>query len=347
LIRVHAHAVSTLVGAVPVCDASREPNDTVEGSLLTHSCANEGLRRRDSGAHLLRPLDTAMASTSEWTCCTTELQHPVVCHRHDRFLISVVTGGSGQHQDEEGYLPTMAGDVWMLGPGIGHAYPRVNGALSLINLLVTRKYLEACIKLLAAGFAGDQRVSKFQDPLTTAANQTHHLHLAFVSLAQIERLFGALIAECERNEPNHAVAAGLILQIFGFLDRCPSCSSADGMLGDAPLFSAMQYLQDHYAEPVTSCELAGHCGYSPAYLATKFRRALGMPPSAYLLHVRLQRACALLRTTNRSVGSIALDVGFHDSRYFSTRFTQAMGMSPSTFRLRHGTEELGAPAEST
>ncbi len=72
-----------------------------------------------------------------------------------------------------------------------------------------------------------------------------------------------------------------------------------------------------------------------------------MPPSAYLLQVRLQRACALLRTTNRSVRSIASEVGFHDSRYFATRFSQAMGMSPSTFRLKRGPEELAAVAETT
>ena len=66
----------------------------------------------------------------------TELQHPVEYHQHDRYLISVVTGGSGQHQGDDGYLPTMAGDVWMLEPHTDHAYPRVNGVLSLINLLV-------------------------------------------------------------------------------------------------------------------------------------------------------------------------------------------------------------------
>jgi AraC-like DNA-binding protein len=134
------------------------------------------------------------------------------------------------------------------------------------------------------------------------------------------------------------VAAGLVLQALGLLQVCFTEERDEGIGRDAPLVSAIQYLEDHYAQPVTSCELAAHCGYSPTYLATKFRQALGMAPSTYLLHLRLQHACALLRTTKRSVGSIALDVGFQDSRYFSTRFGQAMGMSPSTFRLRHDAE---------
>jgi AraC-like DNA-binding protein len=100
--------------------------------------------------------------------------------------------------------------------------------------------------------------------------------------------------------------------------------------------TAIQYLVDHYPEPITIDDLACHCGYSPAYLATKFRQCFGLPPTTYLLQLRLQRGCTLLHTTDRSVASIALAVGFRDSRYFATRFGQAMGMTPSAYRFHNG-----------
>ena len=81
-----------------------------------------------------------------------------------------------------------------------------------------------------------------KDLFTTGATPSRHLHLASLSLAQIEGVFDALVVECQGNEPNQAVAGGLILQILGLLQFCPGYSTLVGISGDAQLYSAVQYL---------------------------------------------------------------------------------------------------------
>jgi AraC-like DNA-binding protein len=61
-------------------------------------------------------------------------------------------------------------------------------------------------------------------------------------------------------------------------------------------------------------------------------RAFGESPHAYLLTRRLERAAALLRTTDRSVAEICFSVGLQSVGSFTTSFTPAHGVSPTAYR---------------
>jgi transcriptional regulator GlxA family with amidase domain len=54
-------------------------------------------------------------------------------------------------------------------------------------------------------------------------------------------------------------------------------------------------------EPLGVDDLARAAGFSRAHFSREFRRAFGESPHAYLLTRRLERAAALLRTSDRSV----------------------------------------------
>ncbi|MCQ2051998.1 MAG: helix-turn-helix transcriptional regulator, partial [Bacteroidaceae bacterium] len=55
--------------------------------------------------------------------------------------------------------------------------------------------------------------------------------------------------------------------------------------------------------------------------------------------VRIERAKEMLSKTDRSVFTIAMDVGFTESQYFSTVFKQEVGVTPSQFRANLGINE--------
>ena len=57
-------------------------------------------------------------------------------------------------------------------------------------------------------------------------------------------------------------------------------------------------------EPLSVDDPARAAGLSRAHFSREFRRAFGEPPRAYLFTRRLERAAALLRTTDRSVVEI-------------------------------------------
>jgi AraC-like DNA-binding protein len=87
-----------------------------------------------------------------------------------------------------------------------------------------------------------------------------------------------------------------------------------------------------YAEPLGVDDLARAAGLSRAHFSREFRRAFGESPHAYLLTRRLERAAALLRTTDRSVADICVSVGLQSVGSFTTSFTRTFGMSPTTYR---------------
>ena len=63
-----------------------------------------------------------------------------------------------------------------------------------------------------------------------------------------------------------------------------------------------------------------------------FKRNIGLSPQVYLLNYRIDRACELLRTTDKSVSEVAYSVGFQDYSNFSRQFKARCLKSPTAYR---------------
>jgi AraC-like DNA-binding protein len=87
-----------------------------------------------------------------------------------------------------------------------------------------------------------------------------------------------------------------------------------------------------YFEELDVEDLARVAGLSRAHFSREFRRVFGESPHAYLLTRRLERAAALLRTTDRSVADVCLSVGLRSIGSFTTSFGRTYGMSPTAYR---------------
>jgi AraC-like DNA-binding protein len=98
------------------------------------------------------------------------------------------------------------------------------------------------------------------------------------------------------------------------------------------LLRARDLADARYFEPLTVDDLARAAGLSRAHFSREFRRAFGESPHAYLLTRRLERAAALLRTTDRSVADICFSVGLQSVGSFTTSFTRTYGASPTAYR---------------
>jgi AraC-like DNA-binding protein len=98
------------------------------------------------------------------------------------------------------------------------------------------------------------------------------------------------------------------------------------------LLRARDLADRRYGEPLDLQALAREANVSPRHFSRSFRRVFGETPYQYLLSRRLERARHLLRTTERSVAEICLDVGFTSVGSFTTTFKRHVGVSPTTFR---------------
>jgi AraC-like DNA-binding protein len=98
------------------------------------------------------------------------------------------------------------------------------------------------------------------------------------------------------------------------------------------LLRARDLADARYSEPLDVDDLARAAGLSRAHFSREFRRAFGEPPHAYLLTRRMERAAALLRSTDNSVAEICLAVGLQSVGSFTTSFTRTYGKSPTAYR---------------
>jgi AraC-like DNA-binding protein len=100
------------------------------------------------------------------------------------------------------------------------------------------------------------------------------------------------------------------------------------------LLRAKDLADARYSEPLTVDDMAEAAGLSRAHFSREFRRAFGDSPHAYLLTRRLERAAALLRTTDHSVAEICLAVGLQSIGSFTTSFSRTFGASPTAYRAQ-------------
>jgi AraC-like DNA-binding protein len=98
------------------------------------------------------------------------------------------------------------------------------------------------------------------------------------------------------------------------------------------LLRAKDLADARYFESLSVDDLAGAAGLSRAHFSREFRRAFGESPHAYLLTRRLERAAALLRSTDRSVADICFSVGLQSVGSFTTSFTRTYRVSPTAYR---------------
>lgn len=96
--------------------------------------------------------------------------------------------------------------------------------------------------------------------------------------------------------------------------------------------AAREYVEQHYAEPLSLTDVSDHLNFSPGYLGAIFKAEYGIPIKAYLRRVRIARAKELMRDPTLNLTEVALRVGFEDISYFSQSFLEETGVRPSEYR---------------
>ncbi|NEQ44803.1 MAG: AraC family transcriptional regulator [Leptolyngbya sp. SIOISBB] len=91
-----------------------------------------------------------------------------------------------------------------------------------------------------------------------------------------------------------------------------------------------EYLTAHYAHNISLQELAQLVNLKPLRLLRTFRKHTGLPPHAYLNHVRVQRAKQLL-VTGCAITDAAIATGFNDQSHLHRHFKKMVGVTPGQY----------------
>lgn len=119
---------------------------------------------------------------------------------------------------------------------------------------------------------------------------------------------------------------GMLMQQNGIFSGKPASRDVEFCV------RTLQYLEAHYAEELTSRDLAQQLCYTQSYFCRLFLENFGMPFQKYLIQFRLARVRLLLSEPDSSVTGAAEQVGFHNASYFSRLFRTEFGCTPAAFR---------------
>lgn len=107
------------------------------------------------------------------------------------------------------------------------------------------------------------------------------------------------------------------------------------LLPDDPLFRAVQFLDEHFADPELRIEtLSDLAGVSVSWFRKRFNSIVGTSPCTYLMNLRISHAKSLLCDDTLSIGNIAAKCGYSDVYAFSAAFKKYTGIAPSAYRKR-------------
>ena len=85
-------------------------------------------------------------------------------------------------------------------------------------------------------------------------------------------------------------------------------------------------------------DLAAELCMSRSQFTRRLTSAAGMPASTFLNSIRLEKACRLLKDTEKNISAIAYECGFDDTSYFSNLFKKQYKVTPMQFRILPRTE---------
>lgn len=118
------------------------------------------------------------------------------------------------------------------------------------------------------------------------------------------------------------------------LEEILLCAVDDLMLGEGArdLTKSLGFIHTFYSKDIRIPDLAKMESLSNSRYITVFKQRMGMPPSEYIIHLRLNVASDLLKNRDISIKEVASRVGYDNPHFFSKLFKKKMGVSPKQYK---------------
>lgn len=153
--------------------------------------------------------------------------------------------------------------------------------------------------------------------------------------AEISRIMLRIYEEYQRKEIGYQlVCKGELLKLVTYLARNKAIEmlSEEGVLKRRKKLERLnrvyQYIEMHYTEIITNCELAEMVHLSEGRFCHIFKESAGMAPQQYINEIRLNKAMKLLKQDTLTATEVVEAVGFLDYNNFGRMFRKYFGCTP-------------------
>jgi AraC-like DNA-binding protein/quercetin dioxygenase-like cupin family protein len=291
---------------------------------------NTVMEKRPSGPSFFYARDQFPRSGMPLSLVRARDHGPSAAHAHDFSELVVILAGRGMHLTSAGRYPIACGDVFVVQGDTRHGYEDAED-LQLVNIMFQPEPL-GLPSWDITGLPGYHALFSLEPTLRRRHRFRSRLRLSMDSLEQVEELIRRLEEELNGKRAGYRyAAAGMFSQLVVYLSRCYTEMKQPEPRALLRIAETLSYMERHYAEKITMKDLVRIAHMSESSLLRTFRRALGVTPIAYLIHLRIRRAMDIMRNEGANVTEAAFRVGFSDSNYFSRQFRKVMGTSPRRF----------------
>lgn len=237
-------------------------------------------------------------------------------HWHAEWQFCVIEEGDGWIERGRHRQPTPAKSWFVVRPGEVHANGCERPGCVWRNLLIDATWLEECGRSELGGTGVNAGPVEVKSEALVAA-QLARLHR---TLLAGDRLAGetALHAWCA-----------------AFLNNFIPGSANPAVRVHPAVVRVHDHLLDLPAEQPSLDELAKLAGLSPWRLVRVFTATYGMPPHAFQVQARIERAKQALRA-GKTLITTALDAGFSDQSHFTRHFRRLVGITPGRYSRAMG-----------
>lgn len=245
-------------------------------------------------------------------------------HTHDQFGIGVIRAGAQRSASGRGPVEAVAGQVITVNPGEVHDGAPLGGPRAWRMLYLDPGLMKRAAE--EAGLPGPGVLALaqpvIQDPVLAARLLRAH-SLATNPAADPLAREGALIDMLEQALRGHASR------------RAPQAVSG-------PIARARKRIEDQPGAALTLFALAAEVGLTRFQLLHGFRRDLGMPPHAFRVTQRVQRARVLIQQ-GQALAEVAAALGFADQSHMNRAFLRVTGATPGAWAAARSRHFVQAP----
>lgn len=262
--------------------------------------------------------------------CSIPLDFPCVpYHWHEETELIVIQKGSGMVHVDFQHYKVSAGSILVVLPEHLHSIEEIPGMkMEYENILFRSEMLFSKSEDLCS--------SEFLAPILNGTLPVNvHIYPGLCFYDEFSFVIRHMDRLCQQRPLGYQLSLkGSLFQLFFLLasNRQSHTLTASEEKILQKLKFVIQYIQEHYDEPITIAQMAHLCHYSSSHFMKFFKEHMNTSFVHYLNDYRLTIAHRMLPSSSDSILSIAGQCGFDNLSYFNRLFKRKYGITPKQLR---------------
>ncbi len=256
-------------------------------------------------------------------------QKDYVCsaHVHTEFEILTMYDGYTEFYVNDKMYRVEKGDIIFVNSRVPHSTNIYAGARAF--------YVQ-----FGVGMNTEDKHTKFSKYLARFINNDNEDVVIFKKESEINETLAPLLDKIlneniEKKFAYETFVKSYMYNILAVLYRFNILNTPDSFFKDgniSKLFPVLEYIDNHYNEPITLEQLAGILHISEYHFCRLFKKTIKTSLVQYLNFVRVCKAEKMLISTDKSISEISFENGFSSVSYFNRIFKKQKSCTPGEYR---------------